>query len=203
MANYFDEEVVRPWLLEYQSLPKDSPDSARLRGKLMCEIGKIVKAIIHTHHFTMYEPYDDLYQEAIVACLKALDKFDPNYITDKGVHSSVFNYFSLTAKKTLIFYTLRQAKHRGHADVDAMYDIPEQSTADVSALCDTLVQNIRRIMTEQKPSYLPLVDLLEEHLYAVGTFNRRKFYALGRERGYKTHKLRTFFLIIKDNKEYL
>jgi hypothetical protein len=33
------------------------------------------------------------------ACTKALEKFDPTYVTSKGEIATTFNYFSLTAKR--------------------------------------------------------------------------------------------------------
>ena len=45
-----------------------------IREKIFKEIGKIINGIIFTHRFTVWENYDDLYQEAAEACLKALPK---------------------------------------------------------------------------------------------------------------------------------
>jgi DNA-directed RNA polymerase specialized sigma subunit len=116
MANYYNNDEVQSWVVEYLSYPeeerKENDRALFLREKTMVEVGKIVNGIIFKHKFTIWEPYDDLYQEAMEACTKALEKFDPTYVTSKGETATTFNYFSLTAKRCLKFYTMRNKKNR-------------------------------------------------------------------------------------------
>ena len=117
MANYFHEEVVRPMVIEYLSLPAETRQTTEpgksLRENIMIEVAKIVDGEIFTHRFTMWEEFDELKQDALMACLKSLEKFNPFYVSKvTGEYSSCFNYFSLTAKRCLKYMTLRNRQNR-------------------------------------------------------------------------------------------
>lgn len=197
--NYFDEPTVRAWLITYQSLEdKTTPEAIALRDKIMVEVGKVVNGIIFTHRFTAYDQYDDLYQEAMMACLGALDRFDPSYITSTGKPASLFNYASLTAKKALTFYTLRQSKHRGHADVTEFFDVASQES-NLEETVDRIINAARRVCPEK---HQPILQVFEGYIQ-YGVYNKRAFYRLCRTRGFSTSKTRGFMSLLKDNREEL
>lgn len=134
-----------------------------LKEKIFKEVIKIINGIIFTHKFTIWESYDDLFQEASEACIKALPKFDPNYITSNGTRATAFNYFSLTAKRCLKFYTIRNKKNRNHQQIeDYQHLMKEEHEFSRELVSDNFVRQVRQVFDNTKhKKFLPLVDILE------------------------------------------
>lgn len=211
MANYFDNDVVQGWIVKYLNYdPEDrqsDPSALQLREKILVEVSKIVNGIIFTHKFTIWEPYDDLFQEALEACIKALEKFNPNYVTSSGKLATAFNYFSLTTKRCLKFYTIRNRKFRDNYQIDD-YSESLTSTEDGvhemshSIMSDDFIQQLYQIFSEQKTKKLnPLVDILKEYLDKIGHFNKRDFFRFAKSYGWSPNLIRKFLRIIRENEE--
>ena len=209
MANYFDNDKVEGWILIYLDYPieerKVDPEALYLREKIIVEVVKIVNAIIFTHKFTVWEDYNDLQQEATEACIKALEKFNPNFITSKGVKATAFNYFSLTAKRCLKYYTIRNKKNRDNQPIeDHQFHLEADEnhimTDDIAM--EAIISKIRSIVDDNKNAkFLGLVDILEEYLNKIGTFNKRDFFRFCKFKGWSPNLIRKFMAIIKDNRD--
>lgn len=175
-----------------------------LREKIFKEIGKIINGIIFTHRFTAWENYDDLYQEASEACLKALPKFNPNFITSSGQKATAFNYFSLTAKRCLKFYTIKNKKHRDNYDIDDYSNSMTHEDGHISAafIHDEIIQNMKRLFDNNKyRKFIPLVEILQEYLEKIGEYNKRDFFRFAKSYGWSPNLIRKFLKIMFEHKE--
>lgn len=210
MANYYDNDMVQGWLEEYLSIPSDIRKTDKhaliLREKILKEVAKIVNGEIFTHKFTIWENYDDLFQEGMEACMKAMEKFNPNYITSKGIKATSFNYFSLTAKRCLKFYTIRNKKFRNNPQIE---DFIENITVSknivensVQSASNQLILQLRELMNDQKSEkFQPLIDVLENYLNRMGSYNKRDFFRFAKSYGWSPNLIRRFLKTLKENKE--
>lgn len=211
MANYFDNDKVTAWILLYLDYDpeerKVNEDALHLREKIVVEVVKIVNAIIFTHKFIVWDDYNDLLQEASEACIKALEKFNPNYITSKGVKATAFNYFSLTAKRCLKYYTIRNKKNRENQPIEDHQfhlETPENHTLTDELAMAAIIRKIRSIMdTKKNQKFLDLVDVLEEYVKKMGTFNKRDFFRFAKFKGWSPNLIRRFMSILKDGRDEL
>lgn len=176
-----------------------------LKGKIFKEIGKIINGIIFTHRFTAWENYDDLYQEASEACLKALPKFDPNFITKSGQKATAFNYFSLTAKRCLKFYTMKNKHHRDNYDIaDYAHEITYGDGDHISQkfINNEIIMNIKKVFdTNKYKKFIPLVEILQEYLEKIGEYNKRDFFRFAKSYGWSPNLIRKFLKIMFEHKE--
>ncbi len=176
-----------------------------LKEKIFKEIGKIINGIIFTHRFTAWENYDDLYQEASEACLKALPKFNPEFITSSGQKATAFNYFSLTAKRCLKFYTMKNKKHRDNYDIeDYAHEIVYGSSDNLSQdfVHDEIIMNMKRVFDASKyKKFIPLVEILQEYLEKIGEYNKRDFFRFAKSYGWSPNLIRKFLKIMFEHKE--
>lgn len=211
MSNYyFNNDIVQGWVEEYLSFPLDErkklEETLILREKIMVEVGKITNGIIFKHKFTIWEPYDDLYQEAMEACTKALEKFNPNFITTKGERATAFNYFSLTAKRCLKFYTMRNKKNRDNYAIEdydntLSYDAFD-SNGSQQMVSEEFVRNLKEVFLKfGYKKFIPLIDIMQEYLEKIGSFNKRDFFRFCKSYGWSPNLIRKFLKIIKDNKD--
>lgn len=208
--HYFDNEEVTEWIVEYLDYEMGDRRSLErplyLRDKILKEVEKIVRGIIFTQKFTVWEPYDDLKQEALEACTKALDKFNPYFITSKGEYATAFNYFSLTAKRCLKFYTIKNQKNRKNKPIEDYQpylteelDITETSKSIVS---DSFIIQLKRVFKKNGyEKFLPLVDILQEYLEKIGEYNKRDFFRFAKFMGWSPNLIRKFLKIMNDHKD--
>lgn len=209
MANYFDNDIVQGMVEQYLLFTPDERKiniaALDLRKKIMVEAGKIVNGIIFKHKFTVWDSYDDLYQEALVAIMGALEKFNPNFITSKGIRATVFNYFSLTAKNSLKFFTMRNKKNRDNSDIDDHINILIHEH-DIYENKDTLslefIVQLKTIFVKLgHKKIMPMIDLLNDYLMNIGLFNKRDFFRYCKLHAYSPNQIRKFLRIIKESKE--
>lgn len=207
---YFDNEKVESWIIEYLDYNEETRytnvRALHLREKIILEIGNIVNAIIYKHKFIVWENYDDLYQEAIEACMKALDKFNPNFITSKGEKATAFNYFSLTAKRCLKFYTIRDKKNRDNYDIDDYsYNLSysfEEAHNSKRLISEAFIKELKNILIEDgHKKFIPLVDILGEYLEKIGNYNKRDFFRFSKSFGWSPNLIRKFLKIVESHKE--
>jgi len=210
MPNYFDNKIVTGLIVEYLKYPQEQRIQKKqplfLRQQILKEVGKIVNGIIFTHKFCQWETYDDLYQEAALACLKALDKFNPNYITAEGKKATAFNYFSLTAKRCLKFYTIRNKKNRSNDFLDDHNDlsVEEEFYGSINELTLSGIVGVLRMVFENRKykKFVRLIDIFEEYIHKMGFFNKRDFFRFSKSfGGFSPNLIRKFLKIIKENKE--
>ena len=219
MPNYYNNREVQDLIEDYLEmiyktddkkflLKEDTPENRMLQDllkeKIFKEVSKIINGIIFTHKFTVWEPYDDLFQEASEACIKALPKFNPNYVTSKGIKATSFNYFSLTAKRCLKFYTMRNQKNRNHLPIEDYNNATKYKEEDMSKsiVFDDFIRQLKTIFVGSKyKKFIPLIDRLEEYLQKIGDFNKRDFFRFAKSYGWSPNLIRKFLKNIKENKE--
>lgn len=188
---YYDEKVMHKKVLGYLS------GKTELRDEILQEVSKVINGVIFTHKFTVWEPYDDLYQEAMMACLKALEKFNPHYIGANGKPASTFNYFSLTAKRCLVYYTLRNKEKRGHADIDDFHDM--EAEYDNRIDYDDFFDGFKSINMSKNEA--AIFDILKNYVKRVGVYNKRDFFRFARSYGWSPNLIRKFLKNIQKHKE--
>lgn len=203
--NYFDENKVRPWVEEYLKLPietrKTTEPGKTLRNNITKEISNIVRAIIFTHRFIRFDDYDDLYQNAMEACIKSLEKFDPTYVskTTKKL-ATVFDYFSLTAKRCLIFITIRDQSRRNNLELkENLYKSNNRYSDSNEFEIDSIVQCLQKIKIS--PKYKKINNLLILYLKYGKTFNKREFFKFARCFGWTVTYTRNYYIELQSYKE--
>ena len=108
---YFDEKKNNKKIRIYLE-NIDDPSYKYLRDEILRDAREIVKGVIHTHRLTRFEPFEDLFQEGIIACMKSIKGFNPNFVISKGEKVKLFSYFSLVSKKSMVAYTFKTKNHR-------------------------------------------------------------------------------------------
>lgn len=124
--NYFDETYYMSLVLQYKKIdPEDrkSPESERLGAAIWEGAHLIAKAIFFRHKFGRFvlggaDDVDFLILGCANACFEAVDRFDPTFVNSKGKGTTLFNYWSLTAKRYFMFETKRQQKYRNTYSLD-------------------------------------------------------------------------------------
>jgi hypothetical protein len=207
-GHYFNNAEIQGLAEQYLMIPQENRyrdiEAQALRKKIMTEAGKIVNGIIFKHKFTVWDNYDDLYQEATVACMTALEKFNPNYITTKGERATIFNYFSLTAKRHLKFYTMRNKKNRDNYDLEEYVGVlthEREIYENPDTLSEEFVLQLKNIfLTLGHKKFITMIDLMDEYLKNIGIFNKRDFFRYCKLSGYSPNQIRKFLRIIRENK---
>ena len=194
MALYFNNDSVQELIRQYLT-EEDSEVKSKLKEKIMHEVQAIVNGIIFTHKFTAFEHYDDLMQEAMLACIVALERFNP----DKG---TAFNYFSLVAKKSLTYFTLKNRRNRNNYSLDDLtYFLHQQQELDDFDI-ETLVNQLRTYYADSKYKKLrSLNDILENYLMKKRKFNKRDFFKFAKGFGFSQNLIRKYLKIIYANKK--
>lgn len=178
-----------------------------LKEKIFKEIGKIINGIIFTHKFTAWDNYDDLYQEAAEACIKALPKFNPNFITSNGTRATLFNYISLTAKRCLKFYTIKGKKHRDNLQIeDYAFNLQYDDSNHISQkmVHDEFIIVTKKIYSNSKyKKFLPLVEILHKYFVKIGDFSKRDFFRFAKSYGWSPNLIRKFLKIMMEHQEQI
>lgn len=133
MGNYFIEQHWSARLKYYLAQTQDWRESEKglfEAEKISQASLKIVRAILFTHKFMRFgTPGEDLVAEAMDNVWKALPKFDPEFVNKKGKKTTLFNYISLTAKRSMMFQTIRDKKWRDlsyNGDFDDLREVRKE-----------------------------------------------------------------------------
>jgi len=122
---------MAPKIYEWTHSNKDelrqTREGCKLESEVVKSITEIVKAIVNTHKFYKFMPYEDCMMTGLEGVLRSLDKFDPNYMSEKtGKRATYFNYISLTAKRTILFTTMRWNRNNNkHTYVENLESIED------------------------------------------------------------------------------
>jgi len=194
MSQYFNNDEAQRLIDEY--LHEEDPEKkSRLRDEIMYRVKDIVIGIIFTHEFTAFEPFDDLLQEAMLASLVALDRFDPK----KG---TAFNYFSLVAKKALTYYTLKNRKNRNHFPIEDFTPFLNEKKTVSDFDIEVIVSQLRTFFEDSKYKKLqPLNDILEKYLKTKRKFNKRDWFRFAKSYGFSQNLIRKYLKILYHNKD--
>ena len=211
MANkhYYNETQEKAKAEKYLALGDEEfrlsdPIAKKLKAEILIEAGSIINGIIFYHKFIAYEPYEDLCAEANIALIGALERFNPDYvIPSTGKKVKLFNYFSLTAKRCLIYYTTKMAPHRYHNDIAKYAYLQAPQHHDLE---DTrYVDDFMKIVTDKfggEWKYKKIIPVLKDYLKMTGgIFNKREFYKFAHDYKITTSRARKFLMALKIDKE--
>lgn len=195
MPHYFNNKSVENLIKHYLEEEENLIKKQQLREEIMGHVKDVVNGIIFRHKFTAFDNYDDLMQEAMLASVVALDRFDPN----KG---TAFNYFSLVAKKALTYYTLKNKKNRNNHSIDDFTMYLSANTEITDFDIENLVNQLRCYFKESKLKRLqPLNDILENYLKKKRRFNKRDFFRFAKSFGFSQNLIRKYLKILHSNKD--
>jgi hypothetical protein len=206
--NYFNEEKVKEWIFEYQRTAIKEKNSEgkevviwkdkNLENKITLEIEKIVKAIIQVYRYYIFEPYDDCLQHGLMNCYTNYIKYTP----EKG---TVFNFFSIISKRSLLNYTSRRQKHRNHSDIADQMDLYSKEIPDLDFFLDEMKTNLIEIINKnylgkQREKFIKITIILHDYMYKTKKFiSKTDFYSWCRSYGLRGIDIREF---IKEMKEH-
>jgi DNA-directed RNA polymerase specialized sigma subunit len=174
----------------------------------MDETYKVIKGVIFRAEFQKKEKFNTCFQIAVEACIKALPRFNPEYGT-------AFNYLSLTAKRSIIYYLIKRAKKRNLSlDYEYMDDdnlklenvIRQEERSlrnlEIENLTDT-VDNIVDEISEHKSLHNVNKELREYLFYHQGRYDKKDFFRWAKADGISSNLLRKFVKFLKENREKL
>lgn len=164
---YFNEEHVKSLITRFQSEMKQGKsggyycDDKKLEKEIVDNLMLIVNAIINKYSFWLFDTPEELQQESIAECWKALPTFD----SSKG---TCFNLFSLICKYHLIQYTVKQKNNRLNADIDIHPELaqPEEHNMELflEAFENLILTGIAKHYPEKQEKYVKLTAILMEYL---------------------------------------
>ncbi len=183
--NYFDNKMVEELIVNYQK-NECIKEKNKLKEIIMIHVNEIIKRIISCYDFARFEEREDLLQHAAEACFKSIKNFNPFH----PKYSSAFNWFSLTAKRSLLNYTLRKKKHRGHQDIDEHCYI-EFSNKEINTrfIEDDFQKELffiidNNFLSIQRNNYIKITMILTNYLIKTRKFKKTDFYAWARSHGF-------------------
>lgn len=155
---YFSIDDVQPKVEEYARL-YPSQESMQIFKEMYPDLKNVIHGVIHTHKFTRYENIQDLESVALQALLSksGLCKFNANYTNYKGKKENLlFSYISLIVKRSLIFYTSREAKYR--------YTNPLPTTDDGELYGDKMASRNEFKYEEDNFNYIHFIEEMDSHI---------------------------------------
>lgn len=197
---------------ERESLEKEKikviAEASPLLNEIMESTYKVIKGVIFKAELQKREKYNTCFQIAVEACIKALPRFNPEYGT-------AFNYLSLTAKRSIIYYLIKKAKKRSlsldyeYMDDDTLklrnFIKQEERTLrnlEIENFTDT-INNLIQEKSEHKSLSRVSKELREYLFYNQGIYEKKDFFAWGRSEGISSNLLRKFIKFLKENKDFL
>jgi hypothetical protein len=200
--NYFIEEFISPLVKELQTYPKEEWNQKRpqeILTSISPQIMQLCHAIVFTHKFQRFDSVEDLSLNAYEQILKSIPRFKFDYVTKKGEIASLFNYFSLTAKRAMLYQTLHQKNNRLCSPYDLLENClgTNKSTDDrTQEAIDSVVEKIEHMKYENA-----LPKTLAFMIKHTGTFNKRNFFRFAQAMGWPAFKVRAFTKKLQDFKE--
>jgi hypothetical protein len=176
--------------------------------KIMNETCKIIKGVIFRAEFHKKEKYNICFQVAVEACIKALPRFNPEYGT-------AFNYLSLTAKKSIIYYLIKRAK-KSHLSLDFEYidddnlqlkNVLRQEektlrNLEIENLTDS-ISNLIQDLNEHRGLNQVNKELREYLFYNQGKYDKKDFFKWSKSDGISSNLLRKFIKFLKEHRDTL
>ena len=206
--NYFNEEEATRWIVEYQRTAIREINSEGvetvvwkdvvLEEKIMVEVIKIVRAIIHVYRYYVFEDYDDCLQHANMSCYQNFMKWNK----EKG---TAFNFFSIISKRSLLNYTDRRKKHRNHSDIQDHLDIYDNKTMNfdfyLEEVRDHLVEIVdRNFIGAKRKRFVEIANILIEYLSDTKKFvSKTDFYSFAKAYKKRSIEIREFVKAMKEH----
>jgi hypothetical protein len=196
---YFNNKKVEELIQEYKQTGNEI-----IKNSIMKNILEIIVRVISLYKYDRFEERDDLIQHASEACFKSIKNFDPNH----PKYSSAFNWFSLTTKRSLLNYTLRKKKHRGHHSIYEFFHLEyEKKFLSIYFLKNDLQKEFfniidKNFLGQQRENYIKISIILVNYLSKTRKFKKTDFYAWSRSHGFTNSMCRQFIkdINIKYNK---
>ena len=197
---YFNEPEFKKYLKLYQEgLVYDNEDplappvstNKKAESYITKSVMEVINRIISIYKYTNWEEREDLRQHAFMNCFGNFRKFDPS----KG---SCFNYYSIIAKRCLLNYTLRRAKHRGHSDIEEQLELETNEHFDSSQFLTDLENLLYKIVDEnfvgkRRKRYYQIICVIIEYLRTTVVFvGKTDLYSYARAYGVKNTEIREF-----------
>ena len=153
--SYFVEAEFRQALDRYRLAPSYL-DEKYITDKIYMIAG----AIIQKHGFLRFEgeEIDDLKQQAALNCFRSLKNFDPS-------RGSAFNFLTKICKMSILNYTLRRQKHRGHGDIVDHTEIEHGPSFDMEVVEEKLKSALKKII-ELQPNHQEAYEEIYDFFYA-------------------------------------
>jgi hypothetical protein len=175
---------------------------------VMAETYKVIKGVIFRAEFHKKEKFDTCFQIAVEACIKALPRFNPEFGT-------AFNYLSLTAKRSIIYYLIKKAKKK-HLSLDFEYMDDENlklqnlvkqeertlRNLEIENLTDT-IDNMIETGNEHKSLHNVNKELRDYLFYHQGKYDKKDFFKWAKADGVSSNLLRKFIKFLKENRDVL
>lgn len=189
-------------------LVKNIQNAAPLLNTIMTETEKVIKGVIFRAGYHKREKYDICMQVATEACIKALPRFNPEFGT-------AFNYLSLTAKRSVIYYLIKKQKKK-HLSLDYEYMDDENlklknlvkqeehtlKNLEIENLTDTVLNLISE--NNEHNSLTHVAQELREYLfYNQGKYDKKEFFKWAKADGISSNLLRKFVKFLKEHKDNL
>ena len=174
--SYFVETEFRQALERYRLAPSHL-DEKYLTDKIYLIAG----AIIQKHGFLRFEgeEIDDLKQHGALNCFRSLKNFDPS-------RGSAFNFLTKICKMSILNYTLRRQKHRGHGDIVDHTEIEQNPHFDMEAVEEKLKSALKKIVDLQpnhEEAYQKIYDFFCDYINQNHTFHLRDLNKAAKEAG--------------------
>jgi len=231
---YFIEHEVSPLILNWQKIyfrqkeienlikVKEKEDEDDLNQKLkiiinesknmlemiMVQTMKVIKGVIFRAQYHKKENYDICFQIAVEACMKALSRFDP-------IKGTAFNYLSLTAKRSIIYYLIKKNKKKvlsleyeymGDDNLKLKNLIKQEEKTLRNLEIENIIETILNFIDEenQHQSLVNVTNELKEYLfYNQGKYDKKDFFKWAKADGISANLLRKFTKFLKEHKETL
>jgi hypothetical protein len=199
--NYFHEqEMYQLWKI----YPNHTPTQQLVFWN---QISQVIKGVIFTAKLQRFESVDDCFSMGMEAVLTALPKFDPTFISSKtNKPATLFNYISLTAKRAIIYGTIRQKRHR---DVESYehhldngwdkahyFDSPALNRQEFKSIAKKAIDKSRPTL-ERRREYYHLVELTCSYLDTFDIPSKSKLIHHFRvHTSYPPNRFRSYFQIL-------
>lgn len=206
--NYYDEEKVQALLKQFQAtVVYEDPEAVKLiikekdseiENMIAKEVLKIIRAIINTYRYYIFEDLDDLIQHASENCLKNYHKFNKS----KGTS---FSYFSIISKICLLNYTDRRKKHRNHSNVEDQIYLEKKIDSSFWLFSEQLETTLFEIIDEsyignKRKHYSLIASIIMTYIKVNRKFSSKSdILRFARSYGVKNNEFRAF---IKDIQKY-
>lgn len=198
--NYYDEKKVQELIRIYkeQTIFENGvciSRNVKSENELVKEVQKIVAAIIFTYGYQRFEPYEDLMQHGMMACI-------PNFLKFSAQYGTSYNFFSLIAKKSLLNYTIRRKRHRNGVEFEKIKNVVRNDGEyDFSNFIADIEDDMFFIIDQnfigtKRKKHTKTASLIIEYLNKSQTFvSKSDLYCWCRSYGVKQNIVREF---IKD-----
>lgn len=175
----------------------------KLENILIQNIELIVRGMLFKKGYQRYEDVDDLIQHANFECFKAMKNFN----SSRGKSFALFN---MVTDISLLNYTTRKQKHRGHEDIDAHWDLHTSKQSISSLFWDDLKNDLYELVFEKMKEhktfskikkYITLSTLLVKYLKQREKFIKQNdFCDFIRNYGFKYNHCREYLNFLKEHR---